>query len=93
MIKQMVETAHEMTADPVTQEKLRWRLETSRKQLQRLLQTYAPEHPVVQECRREIEDLTRQIALEPDAVPSPSIDSAKETAPEPPRQAGELTPR
>jgi hypothetical protein len=69
-IGKLVETATEMTTDPITQDKLRWQLEVARKQLETLLRTYAPEHPVVQECHRNMDDLTRKIALEPDSTSS-----------------------
>ena len=57
----LVDRARDLYSDPVTVEKLQGQLDTAERQLKRLLETHAPEHPVVGECRQEIEVLKRQI--------------------------------
>jgi len=61
MMDLLTKTARETYSEPPTTEKLQERLRIAEAQLSKLLQTHAPEHPIVEEIRHEIEELKRRI--------------------------------
>lgn len=61
-IATLLARTREFYRDPFTPEKLQGQLDNVERQRERLLETHAPEHPMVRECSREIDALRREIA-------------------------------